>query len=147
VQPVPSRKQLESIRNSVQTVGKLSDSLVRVGPFSLGVDGVLAWIPGVGEVYSAGAGLFLIVQGARAEVPVPTLAACAAMMLVRTGVDAVPLAGALAADLFTAHKWSSGLIARAIDKKLAASGPDPLQPQSRRRRWRDLAGRAGAGAA
>jgi hypothetical protein len=100
----------------------------------------------VGELYSAGAGAFLIIQGARAEVPGTTLAACAAMILARTGVDAIPIAGALAADLFTAHKWSAGLIARAIDKKLAETGPDPLAPDARRRRWRDMAGEAGAGA-
>ena len=138
-----SRQELESIRNSVQLVGKLSDGLVRLGPFSLGIDGVLSWIPGVGEAYSAGAGLFLLVQGARAEVPVPTLAVCAGLMLVRTGVDVIPIAGALAADLFTAHKWSARMIAGAIQKKIDAAGPDPLTPQAQRRRWRSFAERPG----
>jgi len=61
--------ELRSIRDSVSLVGRLSDSIVRIGPFSLGVDGVLSWIPAVGELYSAGAGLFILAQGARAQVP------------------------------------------------------------------------------
>ncbi len=58
--------ELRAIRDSVSWVGRLSDSLVRFGPFSLGIDGVLSWIPGVGEVYSTLAGGFIVVQGVRA---------------------------------------------------------------------------------
>ena len=134
-----SHEELRAIRDSVERLGKLSDGLVRFGPFSLGIDGVLSWIPGVGEVYSAGAAAFLLVQGARAGVPSGTLAVCGAMMLARTGVDAIPIAGAIAADLFTTHKWSAKLIARAIDKKLAAEGADMRGPQAQRRRWRGFA--------
>ncbi len=46
---------LAAIRASVDTVGRLSDSIVRMGPVSIGIDGVLSWIPVVGEVYSAAA--------------------------------------------------------------------------------------------
>jgi hypothetical protein len=136
---VRSHEELRAIRDSVELVGKLSDGLVRFGPFSLGIDGVLSWIPGVGEIYNAGAAAFLLAQGARAGVPKGTLAVCGALMLTRTGVDAIPFAGAIASDLFTAHKWSAKLIARAIDKQLAAQGADPKGPQAQRRRWRAFA--------
>jgi hypothetical protein len=109
---------LASIRNSVEAVGRLSDSLVRLGPFRLGVDGVLSWIPGVGEIYSTGAAAFIIVQGVRARVPVHVLLACAALMGSRTLVSAVPLAGPAVADLFLAHRLSAKMVVRAIDKRL-----------------------------
>ena len=48
--------ELRSIRESINLVGRLSDSIVRFGPFSIGIDGVLSWIPAVGELYSMGAG-------------------------------------------------------------------------------------------
>jgi hypothetical protein len=113
-------EQLARIRDSVAVVGRLSDSLVRIGPFRLGVDGVLTWIPGVGEVYSSVAAAFILVQGLRAGVSPHILVICAALMASRTTVSALPLAGPLAADLFTAHRWSAKLVMRAIDAQLPA---------------------------
>ena len=118
--------ELTKIRDGVALVGRLSDSLVRFGPFRLGLDGVLSWVPGVGEIYSTAAAAFLLVQGARARVPVATLLTCAGLMALRTTVSAIPLAGPAAADLFLAHRWSARLILRAIDRKLGA--PEPAAP-------------------
>jgi len=109
---------LRSIRNSVSLVGRLSDNIVRIGPFSLGIDGVLSWIPAVGEIYSLGAGAFILVQGVRAGVPVSVLARAGLILGLRTVGDVVPFAGPLFADVFTAHKWAANMIVRAIDQRL-----------------------------
>jgi hypothetical protein len=113
-----TRPELEKIRKSVARIGELSDSLVHFGPFRIGLDGVLSWIPGVGEVYSMAAAAFILVQAVRARVPLHTLLACAALMASRTAVSAIPLAGPAAADLFLAHRWSARLVTRAIERKL-----------------------------
>ena len=110
---------LHSIHRSVTWVGGLSDSLVKLGPFSIGVDGVLAWIPFVGETYSTAAAIFLLVQGVRARVPVSILLSAAALMGSRTVISAVPLAGPAAADLMMAHKWSARMIGKAIERRIA----------------------------
>ncbi len=110
--------ELIKVRDSVATIGRLSDSLVRFGPFRLGLDGVLSWVPGIGELYSTGAAIFIIAQGLRARVPLHILAACAAMMGSRTVVSAVPLAGPLVADLFLAHRLSAKMVVKAIDAML-----------------------------
>ena len=47
---------------TAERIKRLSDRLVGVGPFGLGLDGVLAWIPGAGTAYSAVAGLLLPAQ-------------------------------------------------------------------------------------
>jgi hypothetical protein len=122
--------ELRAIRDSVAYVGRLSDSLVRLGPFSLGIDGVLSWIPGLGELYSTAAGAFIVIQGARAGAPPAVLAAAAALIFLRTTVSALPIAGALAADMFTAHKWAAAMIVRAIDRRLgeATGAPVPAPP-------------------
>ena len=117
-----SDTDLRAIRDSVALVGRLSDSIVRLGPFSLGIDGVLSWIPGVGELYSTAAGAFIVVQGARAGVPFVVLVGAAAMLLARTVVNAVPIGGAALADVFTAHKWAAAMVVRAVDHRIAA-GP------------------------
>ncbi len=134
--PVRTERDLERLRDSVELVGRLSDSVVRAGPLSLGLDGVLSWVPGLGELYSVAAGGFILVQGVRAGVPAPTLALAGALMLGRTAISAVPLAGPAAADLFTAHKWSARLVSRAIDRKLAAQdgGRRVVSPAGRRGR-------------
>ncbi len=133
----PTVLELQDIRRRVEQVAKLSDGLVKIGGLRLGLDGVLAWLPGVGEVYSTAAGGYILYQGVRAGVPVATLAKCGALLLGRTGITAVPLAGPLAADFFTAHRWSAQMVLKAIDKKLAAMG-SPVQPATggfMRRMW------------
>ncbi|HEY2750213.1 DUF4112 domain-containing protein [Phenylobacterium sp.] len=121
-----SEAELRSIRDSVALVGRLSDSLVHIGPFSVGIDGVLSWVPGLGDVYSALAGGFIVVQGARAGVPAPILAGAALLIGCRTLVGAAPIAGSAFADFFTAHKWASLMIVRAIDKRLDAAAGQPV---------------------
>lgn len=113
---------LERIRRSVEMVGKLSDGLIRIGPWGLGIDGVLSWIPGVGDAYSILAGGFILVQGARAKIPLMTLLGAGALLASRTAIGAVPLGGPAVADLFVAHRWAARMVIRAIDRKL----PRPL---------------------
>ena len=113
-----SESELRAIGDSVRWVGRLSDSLIRFGPFSLGIDGVLSWIPGVGEIYSTLAGGFIVLQGFRAGVPLPVLAAATALLGCRTLVSGVPIAGAAFADVFTAHRWAAAMIVKAIDQRL-----------------------------
>ncbi len=117
-----SESELIAIRDSVSLVGRLSDSIVRLGPFSLGIDGVLSWIPGVGELYSTLAGGFIVLQGARAGVPAPVLAGAVLLLGCRTIASAVPIAGSVFSDVFTAHKWAARLVVRAIDRELGARG-------------------------
>ena len=103
-------------------VGRLSDGLVQIGPFSLGIDGLLSWVPGLGDVYSTLAGGVIVLQGVRAGVPGPVLGRAALLIAVRTLVGAVPIAGSAFADLFTAHKWAAGMIVAAIDQRLGVAG-------------------------
>ena len=111
--------RLRRIRDSLLNIGRLSDNLVRLGPFRLGLDGVLSWIPGVGEAYSAAAAAFILAQGVRARAPAGVLIAAGALLALRTTITAIPLAGPIASDMFTAHRWAAALIARAIERKLA----------------------------
>ena len=120
--------ELRAIRDSVRLAGRLSDSLVRLGPFSLGIDGVLSWVPGLGEVYSTAAAAFILAQGVRAGVPGATLAGAAALLALRTAITAIPLAGPAAADLMTAHRWAARMIVRAIDRELG----EESEPVARR---------------
>ena len=124
---------LYALRRSVDRMGRLSDNLVRLGPFSLGLDGVLSWIPIAGEIYSAAAAAIILTQGARARVPLTTLLLAAALMGGRTVIIAIPVAGPLVADLLTLHRLSARLIVAAIDRRIAGAGG--TAPTGHAARW------------
>ena len=124
------REDLIAIRRSVEFVGRLSDGLLKIGPFRLGAEAALDWIPVVGEAYGSAAAVFLLAQGLRAGVPGRTLLACAALMFGRTLIAAAPIAGPLAADALALHGLSARMIVRAIDKRLSDEA-SPAQPARR----------------
>ena len=79
---------IEKIWTHVEGVKKLSDRAVGIGPFGIGLDGLLTWVPVVGTVYSVGAAGWLLVQAARAKASPGTVA----RMLGYLGLDSVTTA-------------------------------------------------------
>ena len=79
---------IEKIWSNVEGVKKLSDRAVGIGPFGIGVDGLLTWLPVVGTVYSVGAAGWLMLQAVRAKATPGTLARMAAYL----GLDSVTTA-------------------------------------------------------
>jgi len=130
-----SAAELQAIRRSVELAGRLSDRLFHLGPFGIGIEGILSWIPGVGEAYGALAGAFIVVQGARAGVPAPVLAAATALLVLRILASSVPVLGAAFSDVFTAHRWAARLILDAMDRQMHAA-PDAYASAPPRRSYR-----------
>jgi hypothetical protein len=126
---------VQRYRAAIDRVGRLSDSIIGVGPIGIGLDGILAWVPGLGEIYSVAAGGFLLFAGYRAKVPPSVLVQAAAIVAVRTAIDTgnfipvVGVASSLIVDLFRGHKWAASLLTRAIDETLYLEGPwNPTSP-------------------
>ncbi|NJC39987.1 hypothetical protein GGQ87_000245 [Brevundimonas alba] len=65
---------IEKIWTNVEGVKKLSDRAVGIGPFGIGLDGLLTWVPVVGTVYSVGAAGWLLIQAARVKASPATVA-------------------------------------------------------------------------
>lgn len=120
---------MAAARRDLERVGRLSDDLVRVGPFRFGWDAALEFIPVVGEVYSLGAGAWILAAGRRAHAPAGTLAVAAALVGARTAVgafDVVPgvgLIGDAVAGLFRGHRMAAGMLVKAIDRTHYVEGP------------------------
>ena len=57
---------IEKIWSNVEGVKKLSDRVIGIGPFGLGLDAMLTWVPVVGTVYTVGTGGWLMLQAVRA---------------------------------------------------------------------------------
>jgi len=126
---------IQSHRAMIERIGSLSDNIVGFGPFGIGLDGILAWIPGVGEAYSAAAGGYLLLEGYRARVPLPVLIQVGAIIGLRTAVDfgnVIPVLGvasSLVVDLFRGHRWAARILTRSIDETLYLEGPwNPTSP-------------------
>lgn len=122
--------EVHNARGAIERIGRLSDNLIGIGPVGVGLDGLLTWIPIVGAVYSLAAGAALVGLGVRAKAPITALLQVAAIVLVRSGVGEVPLAGQVVVDLFRGHKWAADLLVRAIDQTLYVEAPnDPAHPE------------------
>jgi hypothetical protein len=119
-----SHQHLDDIRASVLRTRRLADKIVGIGPFSIGIDGVLAWIPVVGLIYSVGAGGFLLLQGVRARVSAGTLAKMAGLLLADSATDLVPLpiVPGAADMLFTAHKWAADALLKDMENTVYYPG-------------------------
>lgn len=123
-------------RRDVERIGRVSDDLVRFGPFRFGWDAALEFIPVVGEVYSLGAGAWLLACGRRSHAPRGTLAAVAALVGARTFVgafDLIPvagLAGDVVAGLFRGHRRAATMLTAAIDRTHFVEGA--RSPQAER---------------
>jgi hypothetical protein len=79
---------IEKIWTNVESVKKLSDRVIGIGPFGIGMDGLLTWVPLVGSAYTIGAAGWLIVQAVRAKASPGTVVRMAGYL----GLDSVTTA-------------------------------------------------------
>jgi hypothetical protein len=114
MEPTPERAH-RAWRNA-ERIKQLSDNLVRIGPWGIGLDGVLAWVPGAGTIYSLGTGGLLLYEGVQARASAWTLARMAAYMVVNSAMSDVPIVGWAMDTLFRGQLMA----ANALQKDVAA---------------------------
>jgi len=111
----------------------MSDRLFQVGPLKIGLDGILTWIPGIGDAYGIGASAYLLSQAARAGASQE----CITRMAVLLGVDAVagalPVAGDLFDVVFRAHARAADVLKDEIDRIHAEAVALPAPAAATRR--------------
>lgn len=100
-----------------ERIKQLSDRVVKVGPWGLGVDGVLAWVPVAGSVYSVGAAALLLNEAVRAGASRATLLRMAAYLGLDSLASGVPLVGWAIDTLFTGHAFAAGALQRDIERR------------------------------
>jgi len=127
-----SHVDLHNIRLAVERIRNLSDRLIGLGPFGVGLDGVLSFVPlpGVGVAYSGLAALALLVQAVRAKASAGTLVQMSIILAIDTLLDVpasadmlpiIPFSG-MADTLFTGHKWAANMLLRHMDHTLYIEG-------------------------
>lgn len=118
-----TRAEAHRIWITAEKIKRISDGLVRLGPFSVGVDGLLAFVPLAGTAYSFAAAGWLMLEGLRARASGFTLARMGAYLGLRTLVSIVPLEGWLADFLFRGHMFA----ANALQRDIAARFGEPAR--------------------
>ena len=108
---------IEKIWSNVEGVKKLSDRVIGIGPFGLGLDALLTWVPVVGTVYTVGTGGWLMMQAIRAKASPGTLMQMAAYMGIDTATGTVPIAGDVVDTFFPGQL----LAAKALQKDIAST--------------------------
>ena len=106
---------IEKIWSNVEGVKKLSDRAVGLGPFGVGMDGLLTWIPVVGTVYSVGAGGWLLMQATRAKATPYTIARMCGYLGVDIVTGEVPVAGDVVDFFFPGHLMAAKALQKDIE--------------------------------
>jgi len=95
----------------------LSDRVVGFGPWGLGVDGVLAWVPVAGTVYSVGAAALLLSEAVQSGASRKTLLKMAAYLGLDSAASGVPLIGWAIDTLFTGHAFAARALQKDIERR------------------------------
>ncbi|USQ94615.1 DUF4112 domain-containing protein [Caulobacter sp. RL271] len=120
---------------AAETIKRLSDRLIGVGPVGIGLDGVLAWVPGVGLAYGLGAGGLLLFHAIHARAAPATVGRMAAYLAADNLSDTVPVLGWAIDTVFPGHLMA----AKALQKDIEARHGLPEEvAQERARKKRGL---------
>ena len=111
------RERAHRAWRNAERIKKLSDSLVKIGPWGLGLDGVLAWAPVAGTLYSVGSGGLLLYEGYKAHASGMTLARMAGYMLVNSALSEVPVVGWAMDTLFRAQLMAANALQKDIEAR------------------------------
>lgn len=125
-----SRDKAHSAYRSAETVKKLSDRVIGFGPFGIGLDGLLTWIPGAGIVYGVGAGGYLLLQAFQAKVGPMTLLRMLGYLVVDTATSEVPIIGDAIDMLFPGHLLAATAMQKDIEGRHGV--PEGLESVLRR---------------
>lgn len=118
-----TRENAHRAWRSAERIKRVSDRLVSVGPMGVGLDGVLAWVPGAGTLYSLGAGGLLLYEGVRAGAAPRTLVRMVAYIALDSAASVPPVIGWVVDTLFPGHLMA----AKALQKDIEARhGPADL---------------------
>lgn len=130
------RERAHRAWRNAERIKRLSDRLVTFGPLGIGLDGVLAWVPGANFAYSLGAGGLLIFEGIKAQAEAATLARMAIYIGLNSALSDFPVVGWTLNTFFPGHLLASRALQRDIQRRHGL--PDEVAAAGGR--WRPFAG-------
>jgi hypothetical protein len=126
---------------TAEKIKRVADRLFVLGAFSIGLDGLLAVVPLAGTLFSLGAGVWLLVEAARARASAFTFSRMAFYVGFRTVASIVPLEGWLVDILFRGHMLAAGALQKDIARRFGEPSPEAIEAVRRRPFARHLVAR------
>jgi hypothetical protein len=116
----------------LELLARWTDTVFRIPGLNIrfGLDAIIGLIPGVGDLLTSAASLYILSAANRYNVPRITLARMATNILLDTLIGAIPLAG----DLFDAF-WKSNQRNVELLRRHANAAPGAEKSLQRRDRW------------
>ena len=111
---------------TAERIKRVADRVVGLGPFSIGLDGLLAPVPILGTVFSAAAGAWLVWEALRARASAATLARMIFYVGFRTLASIVPMEGWLVDILFRGHMMAANALQKDIARRFGAPSRDAI---------------------
>jgi len=102
---------------TAEKIKRASDRLIGLGPFSVGLDGLLAWVPVAGTLYSLGAGAWLLAEASRMRAAPWTIARMSLYLGFRSLASLVPLEGWIVDFLFRGHMFAANALQKDIARR------------------------------
>jgi hypothetical protein len=103
-----------------ERIKRVSDRLVGLGPFGVGLDGLLAFVPVIGGLYSLSAGGWLLLEAWRARAGAWTLTRMAAYIAFNTASAEVPIIGQTFDFFFRGHLMAANALQKDITRRHGA---------------------------
>jgi len=114
-----SLRDIEKIWSNVEGIKKLSDRVIGIGPFGVGMDGLLTWVPVVGTAYSVIVAGWLMIQGVKARATPSTLFRMAGYLGFDSATtlvgEAVPFAPDVVDVFFQGHLMAAKALQKDIE--------------------------------
>jgi hypothetical protein len=107
-----------------ERIRTLSDRVIGFGPWGIGVDGVLAWVPVAGTIYSVGAAALLLNEAVRAGASRGVLVRMAVYLGLDSAASGVPLVGWAVDTLFTGHAFAARALQKDIERRHGRPVPE-----------------------
>jgi hypothetical protein len=118
-----TRDQAHDVWRQAETLKRVSDRLISIGPFGIGADGITTLVPVAGTVYSAAAGAYVLWLGLKAKASPLTMARMLAYIAADTVSSDIPLIGQAFDFFFPGHLMA----AKALQKDIAKRYGPPLE--------------------
>ena len=130
-----SKEHAHAAWRSAEQIKRLSDRVVGIGPFGLGLDGLLSWVPGANAVYSVTAGGLLMLHAVRAKANPITWGKMAAYLLADSATSVVPIVGWTVDLLFPGHLMAAKELQGDIEKRHGLPENVEVSLRKKRRLW------------
>ena len=127
-----SQLQAHRIWITAEKIKRVTDRLVGWGVFSIGLDGMLAFVPLAGTAYCLGAGIWLVAEGVEAEASSWTLTRMGLYIGVRSASSMVPLIGPLIDIFFRGHMMAANALQKDIARRFGEPPAHAIEAARRR---------------